>query len=336
MVPAYNVEGYVTRTLESLANQLLPVHEVIIVDDGSTDGTNAEISKFIRNQPKLRSVLITQRNSGVSAARNVGLDAATGEYILFLDADDVVDPALVSTLSTTFDATIPQPDLLTWRWRHIDPRNRKSEEEVDDTNPYWTRDIPAITTGPERLHLILKERSHWINMSSAAYRVGFIRENGLRFHNGCAAGEDLEFTWKALARASAIGWISESLSSYIRREGSITNSIRIERFDASDALLRTNKFIQQSDIPNRLELASEVRRLAFISFRENLRRMSYLMKPRDLLRAVETRHHGLILSLRITIAQRAFRSKRLAPMEIGFAISPTIITSYLKWRYTGR
>lgn len=90
IVPAYNAEKYLPQTLDCLASQTLDGVEIIVVNDGSEDGTQAIARLFSLKYPNF--VLINQRNSGVSHARNTGLEAARGRYVLFLDADDLLSP----------------------------------------------------------------------------------------------------------------------------------------------------------------------------------------------------------------------------------------------------
>jgi glycosyltransferase involved in cell wall biosynthesis len=83
VIPAYNAEKYIARSINSVLNQTCPVDEIIVVDDGSTDSTAEVIKSYGR---KVR--YIHQQNAGVSAARNTGIQAATCEWVAFLDADD--------------------------------------------------------------------------------------------------------------------------------------------------------------------------------------------------------------------------------------------------------
>jgi len=84
IIPAYNVENYIKRCIESINNQTFKNYEVIIIDDGSIDNTLNIIKQFSCEQYKI----ITQKNSGASSARNKGIDASNGDYITFMDADD--------------------------------------------------------------------------------------------------------------------------------------------------------------------------------------------------------------------------------------------------------
>lgn len=105
VVPAYNVEQYISKCLKSLINQTLKEIEIIVVNDGSTDGTEQIIRKFDDE----RILLINQENYGPSVARNVALEVAKGDYIGFVDSDDWVDEDYFSCLYdciTKYDADI--------------------------------------------------------------------------------------------------------------------------------------------------------------------------------------------------------------------------------------
>jgi len=88
IMPAYNVENYIEEAIYSIVNQNGKNYELIIVNDGSTDNTINVINKFINKYSNIK--LITQQNKGLSAARKSGLDIATGKYIYFMDADDIL------------------------------------------------------------------------------------------------------------------------------------------------------------------------------------------------------------------------------------------------------
>jgi len=90
IIPCYNVEKFLSRCLNSVFTQTLQPHEIIAVNDGSTDGTLQLLQQYVRSNG---IKLIDQSNQGAPAARNAGLAIATGDYIQFLDADDVLLPA---------------------------------------------------------------------------------------------------------------------------------------------------------------------------------------------------------------------------------------------------
>lgn len=88
VIPLYNKEQEVERALLSVVEQSLKVGEIIVVNDGSTDNSEAVVTEFIKHHPEANIRLITEENRGVSAARNRGIEEAKGEYIALLDADD--------------------------------------------------------------------------------------------------------------------------------------------------------------------------------------------------------------------------------------------------------
>lgn len=107
IVPCYNVAAYVDSCLESLVRQTLRNIEIICINDGSTDETWTHLLRW--KEKDSRIILLNQRNAGVSAARNAGLDAAHGLYVGFADPDDYMDPEMYSRLFSAaleYDADI--------------------------------------------------------------------------------------------------------------------------------------------------------------------------------------------------------------------------------------
>ncbi|WP_236288411.1 glycosyltransferase family 2 protein [Paenibacillus allorhizoplanae] len=96
IIPVYNAENYIISCLESVMNQSFSDIEVICVNDGSKDGSKELIEAYMRSNPRI--MLINQANQGVSMARNIGLQAASGDYIGFVDADDTIDASMYDTL----------------------------------------------------------------------------------------------------------------------------------------------------------------------------------------------------------------------------------------------
>ena len=96
IIPVYNCEKYITICLDSLINQTYSNIEIILVNDGSNDRSEDVIREFAKNDNRIK--LYNQINQGVSVARNTGLDKATGEYIMFVDADDYIELDMVDEL----------------------------------------------------------------------------------------------------------------------------------------------------------------------------------------------------------------------------------------------
>lgn len=97
IMPAYNDEEFVGEAIESVLNQTYQSFELVVVDDGSTDGTPAVLSKF-KEHPKVK--IVRQKNGGTAAARNTGLRLVSGEYIGFLDSDDFYSPERLEAINS--------------------------------------------------------------------------------------------------------------------------------------------------------------------------------------------------------------------------------------------
>lgn len=102
VLPTYNVADYIAEAMDSLLEQPVLLHEIIIVDDGCTDGTLAVLQERYSDRPEIR--IISQKNQGVGAARHNGLAVASGDFIFFCDPDDVVSPDLFSTFIAQYRA----------------------------------------------------------------------------------------------------------------------------------------------------------------------------------------------------------------------------------------
>jgi glycosyltransferase involved in cell wall biosynthesis len=103
VIPAYNAEAFIVRTLDSVERQKLQPNEVVVVDDGSQDSTALLVSDFSASST-LKIRLVKQTNKGSASARNLGIEISTGELIAFLDADDVIYPDFLAAASTALAA----------------------------------------------------------------------------------------------------------------------------------------------------------------------------------------------------------------------------------------
>src|SRR5437016_2066869 len=127
IVPLYNKAPYIKRTLDSIATQTFADFEVIVVDDGSTDGGADVVAGYSDRRVRL----LRQANAGPGSARNRGMDEATGEYLTFLDADDEWIPTFLETCVCLLEQHGPEVASVTSSYL-IDPIGRSME-------PLWRR-----------------------------------------------------------------------------------------------------------------------------------------------------------------------------------------------------
>lgn len=180
IVPVYNGQDYLKKCIDSIESQTYDNLEVIIVNDGSTDGTG-EICRQLQEEYENIRVILTN-DEGVSAARNAGLERMTGEFVTFVDADDRIFPDMISVLYsciTETDSDIAGCGFLTW----------SKEEEIKDFTPSAEGNSRKTYTPAEFLtEGILKGNSRcW----SKLYKCASIGK--IRFRQEITIGEDMLF-----------------------------------------------------------------------------------------------------------------------------------------------
>ena len=210
VVPAYNNETHIAGTLASIIAQDYPNIEIIVVNDASTDGTEAVAQRILAGCGRPFSIIKHKENRGVSAARNTGMDAMRGEFLWFMDSDDMAENTLVSTLYALVNKY--QCDLAFCGFK-----DRFEDGHPDALVPVELKGA-TIRNGEELvwLRVFRKIAPHICGM---LLRKQFVFKAGLRFYEGCTAGEDVEFQLKAFCRAGQAAFTLECLYIYVHHAG---------------------------------------------------------------------------------------------------------------------
>ncbi len=215
IVPVYNVEDYIEKCLDSLVNQTLEQLEVIIVDDGSTDKTSSIVDQYQKEYP-LKFRVIHKKNEGVSIARNIGLEKATGEYIGFLDSDD---------------------------WVNYDMYEKLYKKAIEVNADIVACDTLAIYPDKKVLiksHIEETSKVHDLMLNAYAviwnkiYKREIISE--IKFKEGMNFCEDVQFLYMIYPRIKKIGVIHENLHNYLQRTGSLTYTYNEKLYQLIDSL----------------------------------------------------------------------------------------------------
>lgn len=203
IVPVYNVEAYLDDCLSSLQAQDFADFEVICVNDGSTDRSREILSEWAGKMPQIR--VIDRVNGGLSAARNTGLETASGDYVVFVDSDDWVEPTMLSRLAEEAHGE----DMICFACR-------KSDSGVTDTL------IPEQNDGWSyyNRHALEHREVPFVCVWQRCYRREFLLENKLCFREGILH-EDNEFTPRACLKSKRVKVIPNVLYNYRIRSGSI-------------------------------------------------------------------------------------------------------------------
>jgi GT2 family glycosyltransferase len=224
ILPVYNGERTIVRAVESVVEQSFPAHEVIVVDDGSTDATPNALRQF---GDRVRT--IRQENRGVSAARNLGVANATGDWVAFLDADDWYYPDRLRAHAEWIAGGEP-PALLTGDYDYVDgtghPLGRSMERSA------LGRRLVARADAAGRTLLETADMAEFVadhfgdTHTLTVRRAAFLEAGG--YPTGFRVCEDVALLIRLCARAPRIGVVCRPMAAYVIHDQSATRRNRLE------------------------------------------------------------------------------------------------------------
>jgi glycosyltransferase involved in cell wall biosynthesis len=210
IVPVYNIKQYIQNCIKSLLNQTYKNIEIILVDDGSTDGSD-ELCNKIKNTD-IRIKVIHKVNGGLSSARNAGIDIASGDYVMFVDGDDYLAENAVEILlkkNENYNA-----DIVQFYYEETNDKYRKIYDDGAGEELY-------INDTKTMFELMYKIGGTAVSACTKLYKRSLFKE--LRFKEGILHEDEYMSTYM-LQKAESILYISNKLYFYVVRQGSIINS----------------------------------------------------------------------------------------------------------------
>ena len=235
IVPVFNASKYIGKTLDSIINQDFDSYEIIVVDDGSTDNS-LEIINDTLEKTEIPHKVIHQENAGVSVARNVGIDASTGDYLVFIDADDHVTS---NHLSTLYNGESDFSLIL-----YV----KEDGDRLIDMDTYTEDVISAYDFIKKELNMEIT-----FNFFQLMYKASIIKDNNIRFTPGIVYGEDTEFAHKALSNGKEIVINNEVTYYYVQHSDSAIKSTEYRRFGVIEIFENLADFYNKN---NKAELAN--------------------------------------------------------------------------------
>ena len=251
IVPVYNVRPYLEECLESVVAQTYQNLEILVIDDGSTDGSGEVCDQFAENDSRIR--VVHQENKGLGAARNVGLDLATGLVISFLDSDDAFLPSAIEKALNAMIET--HADIALFKYKTIKTVGRMDLQDIANVVAF-----PRIPKNVySREEALLRHAEGDINF--AVWNKIYARDlwKEIRFPDGVVY-EDIQTTFRILNKAFQIVALDETLILYRKRPGSImTNPSFANIRDWNDAYACYESFFRNH--PSNLFSDEHIRRI---------------------------------------------------------------------------
>lgn len=212
IIPAYNAESTIYATLESIKKQTLKEVEVIIIDDGSTDLTKLAVITYMEKNPQMDIVFLMQENTGPGAARNAGIKCATGDYIAFADADDVIPPGAYHSMYFTAQK---------WDCEVVIGSYMRKVSNGKWSIPPKIKEICAMEdlNYAEKYEVAISSPSIWNRL----YKRAFLQKNQIFFLNEFH-GEDVVFNLDVVQKASRI-YTTDTISYYYSKKSEEQQSV---------------------------------------------------------------------------------------------------------------
>jgi glycosyltransferase involved in cell wall biosynthesis len=217
IIPCYNVENYVKKSIESVLNQSYENIQVVIVDDGSTDNSSKVIQECIENRSNV--TFIQNKNMGVSNARNTGISFSKGEYIMFLDSDDYISKKIIKnmlTLMNKYDSDLVKCNI---------KKDYVIENRLEKVKPIYSkvRNILEIDFS----NIIYKKILSTETMNSVCcslFKTSIIKENKLNFREDIHNGEDAIFFMNYVSYCKSMVYTPAAYYHYTIRNTGLTGT----------------------------------------------------------------------------------------------------------------
>lgn len=213
VLTAYNVEKYIARALECLSKQSYKDFELIIVNDGSTDGSLKLIEEW---ENRFKAVTVaSQENSGVSAARNKGISLSKGKYIIFLDSDDLYEEDMLEDMLGLLQTN--NCDIAACRYNILE--ENQSDSLSNNIDNHGEEICEILSEDQLREFLIHRKIDGYV--WNKMFRSDFLKQNNIKFIEG-KIYEDTIMVFETLLRKPRYFYTDRKLYNYIKRKGSIT------------------------------------------------------------------------------------------------------------------
>lgn len=229
VVPVYNAEKFLKRSIESVINQNYKNIELLLVNDGSTDQSEVLCRQYALSDKRIR--IISQKNSGPAAARNTGMENATGTFVFFLDADDFIAPETLEKLISYYNKY--RPGMVMGNFCKLAGGGEITRQRVSfhpDNEPF-TGNVMLLSgadiTSYVR-HFLRYPSNHLVSYCwGRLYKLSIIKDNGIRANEDMRLFEDFVFNLEYLKHTDEIAFVNEPIYTYAMHDSHVSASMAI-------------------------------------------------------------------------------------------------------------
>ena len=226
IIPVYNVKPYLERCVQSVLGQTYKDIEMILVDDGSTDGSGQLCDELAAKHGQIR--VIHQENQGLSVARNIGIRQATGEYLVFLDSDD--EWLLTDGLQQIVNRAEANTDLIIFKCVHINSNGAEIPSK-----DYDIKDMEKLKTAALVFEHLVRTQQFKMSACFLMIRRMMLINHDIFFPVGLYS-EDVYWSMHLWQYAHKVNFINLNFYGYHHREGSISSTTTIQVYDSYDRI----------------------------------------------------------------------------------------------------
>lgn len=229
IVPTYNSSNTIERLIHSLSNQIFKDFEIVFIDDNSTDNTVDLILKALENSNIPSQLIVNETNKGPGYSRNRGLEKANGDYIVFIDSDDIVREDHLST----FYENIKGHDSVFVKGLKVDNEGNLFDFKVDRFDPLidLSRKTGNVIKAVDiiNLEMLMQIPFSFVLM---LYKKDIILKNNIGFNEEFNYGEDTEFAIRYLVNCDMVKFVNKYTYYYYQEEESISRFSSLNRFES--------------------------------------------------------------------------------------------------------
>jgi len=314
IIPVYNSQQTLAKCLDSILNQSYTDYEIVVVNDGSTDGSQQIIERYATKYPSIIK-FVTKVNEGIGVARNIGITKATGQYIGFVDSDDFVESNYFTVIEKKLKSQ--EPDLLIYSYKRV---YKRKVSFLEKRYSFGRNEIFDTLINLESHPQIICQTENGVCIKIIRREI-LCNNKNLLFSN-LMLGEDLEVSLKWYLKAEKIIYCKEQLYNYVIHNNSLNSSTN----NITDLFLVIQSVCEKYKLHGKFESCYAALEILFIKHLliSNMRRMkSSKMKNKQ----------ALFLSLRANLMEYFpdFKSNSYLKQEPYYVK----LAVFLSWYYPG-